>query len=162
MNEWITPKYNKEGKVIAPKFVAEWFENNKDDLEYEIWSMCRKVGDFQEDNNQIEEWFCHNNGCFSYLVHMQEDGYVTEEEEEANKLWVIPLPNVFMDTKGEYQAYLWRARPSEEINGRLHSVTTADNVLSSLGQFTRKEIDSLGFPWDEIAIPLEEVPEDCF
>ena len=158
MNEWITPKYNKDGKVIVPKFVAEWFEGAKDDLEYEIWSACREVGDFQEDSNQIEEWFCHNNGCFSYLVHMMEDGYVTEEEEKANKLWVIPLPNVFRDMEGKHPAYL--VKPiAEVIDGSLKGFGISDNVNYSHQSFTRKEIESLGSPWSEIAIPLEEVEE---
>lgn len=28
-------------KPVVPQFVAEWFERNKDDLEYAIWELCR-------------------------------------------------------------------------------------------------------------------------
>ncbi|WP_154949108.1 DUF1642 domain-containing protein, partial [Klebsiella grimontii] len=33
------PSYEPH-KPVVPKFVAEWFEDNKDDLEFAIWELC--------------------------------------------------------------------------------------------------------------------------
>ena len=77
---------NEIKKTVVPQFVAEWFEENKWDLEYEIYNVITEI--FSKDSSEyskIEQWFDSNfwNGKNNYpietVVRMQ-DGYTIEKE----------------------------------------------------------------------------------
>ena len=78
---------NEIKKTVVPQFVAEWFEENKWDLEYEIYNVITEI--FSKDSSEyskIEQWFDSNfwNGKNNYpietVVRMQ-DGYTIEKDE---------------------------------------------------------------------------------
>lgn len=65
-------------KVKVKPYVAEWFEKNKDDLEFNIWRYIRNWNEHPKDEFQI---FMNNGPSkpIETLIRMQ-DGYEVEEE----------------------------------------------------------------------------------
>ncbi|WP_270693135.1 DUF1642 domain-containing protein [Enterococcus malodoratus] len=72
----------QRGKVKP--YVAEWFEKNKDDLEFNIWRYIRNWNEHPKDEFQM---FMNNGPSkpIETLIRMQ-DGYEVEEEP---KRWVV-------------------------------------------------------------------------
>lgn len=73
-------------KVKVPQFVAEWFEENKHNLNFAIYELCEagKVPvDLYEGLSAFERWFYLNHDIET-LIRMQ-DGYEVEEEPK----WVV-------------------------------------------------------------------------
>ncbi|EGP4910716.1 DUF1642 domain-containing protein [Enterococcus faecium] len=66
-------------KPVVPKFVAEWFEDNKDNLEFAIWELC--VDSYNaEAEPKIIDWIqCSENKPIETLIRMK-DGYEVEKE----------------------------------------------------------------------------------
>lgn len=68
-------------KVKVPAFVAEWFEENKHNLNFAIYELCEagKVPvDLYEGLTDFERWFYLNHDIDT-LIRMQ-DGYEVEQE----------------------------------------------------------------------------------
>lgn len=74
-----------KNKVVVPKFVAEWFEQHKDNLEQAIIELSNIV--YQADFPfplDIEEWFANaNNNPIKTLLRM-ENGYTIQKDQ-----WVV-------------------------------------------------------------------------
>lgn len=65
-------------KPVVPKFVAEWFEENKDDLEFAIWELC--VDSYGYDEQGMLNWIQQSeNNPIETLIRMK-DGYEFEKE----------------------------------------------------------------------------------
>nr|DAQ16043.1 MAG TPA: Protein of unknown function (DUF1642) [Caudoviricetes sp.] len=123
-------------KPVVQQFVADWYEEHKDDLEYNIW-----------------EWFVHGNkkGFIGYkkkfltwlnsargnpiqtLVNMHQLGYEVEEE----KRYLVKVKNVL-----KRQGALNRNKKS----GRFIFSNPEENSLYDT-KFTRKELEEAGFGW---------------
>lgn len=64
-------------KPVVPKFVAEWFEDNKDDLEFAIWELC--VDSYGSAQQGMLDWIQQSeNNPIETLVRMK-DGYEVEK-----------------------------------------------------------------------------------
>ncbi|WP_142423207.1 DUF1642 domain-containing protein [Enterococcus durans] len=71
------PSYEPH-KPVVPKFVAEWFEDNKDDLEFAIWELC--VDSYGSAQQGMLDWIQQSeNKPIETLVRMK-DGYEVEKE----------------------------------------------------------------------------------
>lgn len=79
----------EELKPVVPKFVADWYEENKDDLEYKLYDLCINFHD-QKLQEDLHRWFDDNNNkSIETLVLMNKFGYEVEKE----KLYRVELPN---------------------------------------------------------------------
>ncbi|EOA8345865.1 DUF1642 domain-containing protein [Enterococcus hirae] len=81
----IAEQLDEPHKPVVPEFVAEWFERNKDDLEYAIWELC--VDSYNaEDEQGMFDWIqCSENKPIETLIRMK-DGYeVQKEPMRSNK-----------------------------------------------------------------------------
>ena len=77
-------------KVKVKPFVAEWFEENKHNLNFAIFELCeagKAPVDLSEGLTDFEKWF-YLNQDIETLVRMV-DGYEVDEQ-----LYVMPLPYV--------------------------------------------------------------------
>ena len=81
----INPKYEEvvtdfnKSKPVVPQFVADWYEENKDYFEWNLYNLCI---DFHERKLQedLHKWFTDiNNQAIETLVMMHKFGYVIEE-----------------------------------------------------------------------------------
>lgn len=74
-------------KPIVPQFVAEWFEDVKTNLEYNLYTLCCQY-ESGVLSKEFEEWFGNDyNKPIETLIKMK-DGY----EIEKQPLYHMPLP----------------------------------------------------------------------
>ena len=79
--EALIEQLDEPQKVKVPEFVAEWFEENKHNLNFAIYELCEagKVPvDLYEGLTYFERWFYLNHDIDT-LIRMQ-DGYEIEEK----------------------------------------------------------------------------------
>ena len=74
----IIKKLDEPQRVKVKPYVAEWFEKNKDDLEFNIWRYIKNWNEHPKDEFQM---FMNNGPSkpIETLIRMQ-DGYEVEEE----------------------------------------------------------------------------------
>ena len=87
-------KIDETQKVVVPKFVAEWYERNKDDFNTAIYSAItgtyRKVnGENNDLLGTFETWLVYEDNSILTLVQMKLLGYEIEQE----KLYTVEIPN---------------------------------------------------------------------
>ena len=79
---------NKQEKPVVPQFVADWYEEHKDDIEYNLYNLCT---DFRKQKLRVDlhVWFGDdNNKPIETLVKMKLFGYDVEYEVEKEKLYL--------------------------------------------------------------------------
>ena len=59
---------------VVPNFIARWYEENKDDIDFAIWEACRDCED-----NSVGKWIEGTDGAIPTLVKMGIVGYELEE-----------------------------------------------------------------------------------
>lgn len=75
-------------KPVVPQFVADWYEEHKDDIEYNLYNLCT---DFRKQKLRVDlhVWFGDdNNKPIETLVKMKLFGYEVEKEKEKEKLYI--------------------------------------------------------------------------
>lgn len=117
--------------LVVPSFVAEWYEENEDDLELAIYSFCVDL-DNRESFSEIEEsefdsWFDDSsNKGIETLIRMK-DGYKIKEEQK------FYLKNKLTDM------YLYK----KPLGGYGEDPTDSIKNLTDDFKFTQKEIDGM-------------------
>lgn len=85
----IIKQLDEPEKPVVPQFVADWYEENKNDFEYNLYRLCidfygRKL------HEDLHEWFNFDkNKPIEVLVLMNKFGYEVEKE----KVYTVELPN---------------------------------------------------------------------
>lgn len=95
-------KLDEPQKVKVPAFVAEWFEENKHNLNFAIYELCEagKVPvDLYEGLTDFERWFYLNHDIDT-LIRMQ-DGYEVDKSK-----WVVNEGDLVI-RKGEHEAKVY-------------------------------------------------------
>lgn len=133
-------------KVVVPQFVADWYEENKDDFEFNVWDYAYMFGNKEE--SDFKEWFNNSETkSFQTLVNMHQFGYEVEKE----KRYIIKLKGVPDGAK-----FLKYAKVIQEwyFGAEEHS---SDREI----RHTRKQLEEAGFGWmfDCKGIEVEEVEE---
>ena len=132
-------------KVKVPQFVAEWYEENKTNLEYNIWEY---IYNWDKQNvSQIKTWFDYSsNKPLQTLINMKQFGYEVEEE----KRYSVKIKS----TKCSTTSLVF----SESTGAWFFSVTTYKGVRF---KHTRKQLEEANFGWvfDCEGIEIEEVEE---
>lgn len=142
----LASKLDEPQKPAVPQFVANWYEEYKDNLEYNIWDyvfMFKK-----QEETSFKKWFNDSKTKpFQTLVNMHQFGYTVEKE-----------PKYTVKIKGKIEenllVYGWGIK-------RYFFARTC-NDSSKRGEHTRKELEEDGFGWvfDCPGIEIEEVRDD--
>ncbi|MDS3318027.1 phage protein [Streptococcus pneumoniae] len=124
-------------KVKVPQCVADWYEANKDNLDYNIWEYI-----YEWDNqkkSEFKSWFGCSREAFKTLVNMNQFGYEVEEE----KRYLVTLKNRQPLVKSQSGSTLYF---SQDITARNY-------------KGTQKELEDANFGWvfDCPGIEIEEV-----
>ena len=132
---------NQPRKVTVPQFVADWYEEHKDDFEGSLFRCIDCMPSLYEKGelNDFEEWVVDSGTKpFQTLVNMHQFGYTVEKEPK----YTVKIKSV--------NQYLVR-NTDEDFLGFLQS------RLKS--KFTRKELEDadLGWVFDCPGIEIEEV-----
>lgn len=127
-------------KPVVPKFVAEWFEENKDKLEFEIWSLC--VDSYNAEDGQVMfDWIkCSENNPIETLIRMR-DGYEIEKEP----LYTVELPSMTPSKLAFDEDYCKYKIVGDYTVGRLRH------------HLTEKEIKYFDERYWAFAVPVKEV-----
>ena len=136
-------------KVKVPQFVADWYEENKDEFELNLWVF---LTDFDEENIDMSERFGiwlgnEDNNPIQTLVNMHQFGYEVEKE----KWYLVKVKGLCGNHETlncEKHSNKWLFSSSEE--NRLYRT-----------KHTRKELEDAGFGWvfDCEGIEVEEATE---
>ena len=131
-------------KPVVPQFVADWYEENKTNLEYNIWEY---IYNWDKQNiSQIKIWFDYSsNKPLQTLINMKQFGYEVEKE----KRYIIKLKGVPDGAK-----FLKYAKVTQEWYFGMKGLYSDREIIH-----TRKQLEEAGFGWvlDCPGIELEEV-----
>lgn len=149
--EWFGKQLEEADKVrqelnepVVNQFVADWYEEHKDDLEYRVWECIYHDGEGKQ--TEMSEWICQNENAIITLVNMHQFGYEVEKEKRY-----------YVRFKG---------MESDDFNYLNFIKFQHAWVLSSIKldkkfrtEHTKKQLEDAGFGWvfDCEGIELEEV-----
>ncbi|MBU9741713.1 DUF1642 domain-containing protein [Enterococcus faecium] len=135
---------DEQQKPVVPQFVAEWFEENKDDSEFAIWELC--VDSYGSAEQGMLNWIQQSeNKPIETLIRMK-DGYEVEKEP----FYYVKLPVVYFNHL-DLETYLMK-----DDRG---NITIADNNDFDDMKFTESEIKAIDERYWPFAVPVEEVVE---
>lgn len=140
---WVKQLDERE-KVVVPQFVADWYEEHKDDFEIALFRCIDHIPSVYDegDLNEFEEWIIDGETKpFQTLVNMHQFGYTVEKEKKYTvKLTKTQQYLYCIDNDFTFVTY---ARPDD--NPRLYH--------------THKELEEAGFGWvfNCPGIEIEEV-----
>nr|DAW77306.1 MAG TPA: Protein of unknown function (DUF1642) [Caudoviricetes sp.] len=133
-------------KVVVPKFVADWYEENKDDFEFNVWDWIAFRNEPEKlENKEFNYWINNGEGNpIQTLVNMHQFGYEVEKE----KRYCISMPKA--------RNYKNHAQILCEEDGKMF---WCGEWYRFKTKFTRKELEEAGFGWvfDCPGIEIEEV-----
>lgn len=130
---------DKSQKPVVKQCVADWYEEKKGNLDYNIWNYVYEWEHQEED--EFRNWFNHSNKAFQTLVNMHQFGYTVEKE----KRYEVKLKNtddyLVKTNNDDYRFY--------------------NNIYTNRRKHTRKEIEKAKFGWvfDCPGIEVKEVEE---
>ena len=137
-------------KVKVPQCVADWYEENKDGFEGNLYRCAHNIPSVFDSAklNEFERWFLlASTKPFQTLVNMHQFGYEVDEE----KRYKVVMPNVsssggVLTCIKHDDSWIWIDTLGIIVEGRTH---------------TRKELEEAGFGWvfNCEGIEIEEVEE---
>lgn len=127
-------------KPVVPQYVADWYEEHKDDCDYELWDYFSNWDDQEDDD--FKNWVKKETEPIITIVNMNQFGYEVEEE---------PRYTVKLKKKTGDGDYLVRTG----TNG----LRFYNNIYTQSRAHTRKELEDAGFGWvfNCEGIEIEEV-----
>lgn len=134
-------------KVQVPQFIADWYEEHKDDFETNLFRAVDLIpSDYEKDElSEFEEWLVDEHTApFQTLVNMHQFGYTVEKE----KRYRVKVKRV----SGEAR-YL-----NHEVDGDWY-INNKQETHHFKVLHTRKELEQAGFSWvfDCPGMEVEEV-----
>lgn len=126
--------FNKELVPEVHQYVADWYESNKGNLDYNLWNYIMDWEDTEEDN--FKRWINNSKDAFQTIINMHQFGYKVEK---------VDLYRVKLIHGGQY----------------LHTETFGDTYFTSEAKsvYSKDKLSNLGFDWvfNCPGIELEEV-----
>lgn len=149
--EWVGQQLKDADKIrqelnkpVVPQFVADWYEKNKNNLDYNIWNYVYEWEDQEED--EFKNWFNHSNKAFQIIANMHQFGYTIEEKRYLVKM------------KGlrEYTSYL----NYDSIDDKWYFDDVENGPVIGT-HHTREQLEKAGFGWvfDCPGVEVREVEE---
>ena len=119
-------------KVVVPQFVADWYEEHKDNLGFNIFDYVYRFE--QQAENDFKDWFDDvKTESFQILVNMHQFGYEVEKE----KRYLVKMKDITISTrylKYNTQSANWFLSGHEE-------------AFPYRTKHTRKELEDANFGW---------------
>lgn len=133
---------------VVKDFVAEWYEENKKDLDFAIFDFCVELDELDKTSTEFEDWFDNSlNHPIETLIRMK-DGYTIEKPQ------LFLLKHIDMSNSDKnYDKYLFK-----DVYGRLQHDTYAKGKQPTdhTCKFTQKEIDTMNIgSYEQIEVKNE-------
>lgn len=126
--------FNKELVPEVPQYVANWYEENKKNLDYNIWNYIMDWEDIEEDS--FKRWVNNSKDAFQTIINMHQFGYKIEN----GKKYLVKLIQ-----GGQY----------------LYTDRSGETYFTAFSQsnYTKNKLEELNLEWvfDCPGIKLEEV-----
>ncbi|HHA7276391.1 phage protein [Streptococcus pneumoniae] len=127
-------------KVVVPQFVADWYEENKDSFEFNVWDWIAFRDEAEKsENREFNNWINNSReNPIQTLVNMHQFGYEVEEEKR-------------------YTVVMKATKQSLYYNAMDKKLFFSMGGLAT--KFTRKQLEEAGVGWvfDCPGIEIEEV-----
>ncbi len=123
-------------KPVVPQYVADWYEENKDNFEINLFNCIYEAVENYAGNssNEFENWLMSKElEVIQTLVNMHQFGYEVEKE---------PRYTVRIKGIGGYSKYLNR-----DTNTQRWLFASKTELERFRAHHTRKELESNGFEW---------------
>lgn len=132
-------------KPVVPRYVADWYEEHKKSLEYDLWSY---IVDWDNQNpSDFKEWFNTDKDAFQTLVNMHQFGYEVEEETRYR----VRIKGV-----SGSRCYL-----NYDVNEGYYFISSVKEIDGYRTKLTRKQLEEAGFGevFNNSMFEIEEVDE---
>lgn len=137
---------DKSQKVKVPQFVADWYEEHKDDFEFNVWDWIAFRNELEKlENKEFNSWINDGEGNpIQILVNMHQFGYEVEQE----KRYLVKVKGVYHGDLGFSDAF-----------GGYSFYDKERNLSGIKYEHTRKELEEANFGWvfDCEGIEVKEV-----
>ena len=141
-------KASKSQKPVVPKFVADWFEDNKHDIELGLYSATLNAEcDDYEDYDEFYDWLKDGNATPYETITRMKYGYEVEQEP----LYMVPLltdkednKKILVERRGEYDI-IW----DYENECDWHELLTEEQIKSVNPEYWKLAV--LYEPSEEVA-----------
>ena len=132
-------------KPIVPQYVADWYEGNKKNFEYNFWDYLTSWE--QQKGSDFKRWINNENNIFQTLVNMHQFGYEVEKETR----YTVRIKGV-----DGYATHL-----NENLDNHEWFFASDDDIKGYRTKHTRKELEEADFGWifDCEGIEIVEVEE---
>lgn len=119
-------------KPVVPRYVADWYEEHKEDYDYELWDYFTSYDDQEDDD--FKEWIRkEGNQPIITLVNMYNFGYEVEKE----KRYTVRVKGI-----GGYGEYL-----NENTGSQRWFFASKKETEDYRTKHTRKELEDADFGW---------------
>ena len=136
-------------KPVVPQYVADWYEENKKDYDYELWDYLSNWEDQKKDDFKkwIEESYGSDKPIIT-LVNMHQFGYEVEKE-----------PRYTVEIKGIDDEWSFLNHNTHFNNWTLNDGEETDLARTA---HTRKELEDADFGWvfDCPGVEVKEVTDE--
>ncbi len=132
-------------KPVVPQYVADWYEEHKEELNASIWEYLVNWGDMECDEFKRWMYKAYEDGAIATLVNMHQFGYEVEKETR----YTVKVKGII-----GYVSYL-----NQNLNNQEWFFASNEKFKSFRVAHTRKELEANGFGWvfDCEGIEIEEV-----
>lgn len=133
-------------KPVVPRFVADWYEEHKEELEFNIWDWIKYTQEEEKiRNRRVTEWLAEcENAPVETLIKMKLFGYEVEKE----KRYLVRLKGVVDNLR--------LLRHNSPTN--TWTIGSEEQCFNVSRAHTRKELEEAGFG-EVFNSPLFEVEE---
>lgn len=129
-------------KPVVPQFVADWYEENKDSFDYNLWEY---LTDWEEQEpSDFKNWINEEYNTFKTLVNMHQFGY-TVKEKKRYLVKFIGVGKLYECLNFDTTEKIWK-------------FFDCNNTKDYRTYHTRKELEEAGFK-EVFNSPLFEVEE---
>lgn len=91
--------FNKELEPEVPQYVADWYEENKKNLDYNIWNYIMDWEDIEEDS--FKRWVNNSKDAFQTIINMHQFGYKIENGKKYLVKLIQGGQYLYTDRSGE-------------------------------------------------------------
>lgn len=78
--------------VEVPQCVADWYEENKDNLDYNLWNFI--VDWDEQEPSEFKQWIDESKKAFKTIVNMHQFGYKVKKE----KKYLVKMKGISIDS----------------------------------------------------------------
>ena len=135
-------------KPVVPQYVADWYEENKDDFEVNLFQCISELVECydKDSSSKFEDWLMDDDTeALTILINMHQLGYEVEKETRYR---------VRIKRVGGYATHL-----NKNLDNHEWFFSSGDDIKGYRIKHTRKELEVNGFGWvfNCEGIEIEEV-----